>query len=134
VLLAAAGLAFAAARRRSARAIAGGRGRRSQGPEFDDPDALERDADRLERAGDLEAALRLRFRAGLARLHQAGVVRLPRTITTGAVGRQLRSQRFDGLGRTFDAVVYGRRPASGDDVEAARSEWPRVLAEAGDRR
>jgi hypothetical protein len=118
---------MALARRRSVRAVA--RRRRHGGRiEDEDPDALERQADDAERAGDLDRALRLRFLAGLARLHQAGAVRLPRTITTGAVGRQLKSPVFDDLGRTFDAVAYGGRPVTTDDVAAARDGWPRVLA------
>lgn len=120
-------------RRRSVRAV-GGRGRRTGRPEDEDPDALEREADKAERAGDLDRALRLRFLAGLARLHRAGAVRLPATITTGAVGRQLQSPVYDELGRTFDAVAYGHRPVTEDDVAAARDGWPRVLAGAGDER
>jgi hypothetical protein len=116
------------ARRRSVSAV----GRRGRGDGWSDEDAaaLEREADRAEREGDFDAALRLRFRAGLTRLHQAGQVRLPRTVTTGGVARQLGSSTFDGLGRTFDAVAYGRRPATPDDVEAARANWPRVLQES----
>ena len=123
----------ALAKRRSVRAV-GGRHRRGGRPEDEDPDALEREADRAERDGDLDRALRLRFLAGLARLHRAGAVRLPRTITTGAVGRQLQSPVFDELGRTFDAVAYGRRPVTSDDVSAARHGWPRVLEGAGSGR
>jgi hypothetical protein len=124
---------LALAKRRSVRAVAGRRGR-GRGIEDEDPDALEREADQAERDGDLDRALRLRFLAGLARLHRAGAVRLPRTITTGAVGRQLQSPVFDDLGRTFDAVAYGRRPVTTDDVAAARQGWPRVLAGSGSRR
>ncbi|MBV9935156.1 MAG: DUF4129 domain-containing protein [Actinobacteria bacterium] len=124
-------ITFAIARRRSVRAV-GGHGRRGSGrPEDADPDALEREADRAEQAGDLERALRLRFVAGLARLHRAGAVRLPETITTGAVGRQLESPEYDELGRTFDAVAYGHRPVTAEDVAAARDGWPRVLAGSG---
>ena len=126
-------ITMALARRRSVRAI-GGRHRRGGRVEDDDPDQLEREADEAERRGDLEQALRLRFRAGLSRLHRAGAVRLPRTITTGAVARQLHSPVFDELGRTFDAVAYGGRPVDADDVAAARDGWPRVLAGAGTER
>jgi hypothetical protein len=126
-------ITLALARRRSVRAVAGRRGKSGR-IEDEDPDALEREADRAERDGDLDRALRLRFLAGLARLHHAGAVRLPRTVTTGAVGRQLQSPVFDELGRTFDAVAYGRRPVTTDDVAAAREGWPRVLAGTGGRK
>jgi len=127
-------IALALARRRSVRAVAARRRPGSGRPEDEDPDALEREADRAERDGDLDRALRLRFLAGLARLHRAGAVRLPATITTGAVGRQLQSPLYDALGRTFDAVAYGHREVTADDVAAARDGWPRVLAGAGSKR
>ena len=127
-------ITLALARRRSVRAVAARRRPGSGRPEDEDPDALEREADRAERAGDLDQALRLRFLAGLSRLHHAGAVRLPATITTGAVGRQLQSPVYDDLGRTFDAVAYGHREVTPDDVAAARDGWPRVLAGAGSRR
>ena len=127
-------ITLALARRRSVRAVAGRRRRGTGRPEDEDPEALEREADQAERSGDLDRALRLRFLAGLARLHRAGAVRLPATITTGAVGRQLQSPVYDDLGRTFDAVAYGHRRVTPDDVAAARDGWPQVLAGAGSKR
>jgi Domain of unknown function (DUF4129) len=94
-----------------------------------DPRELERLADEAERRGDLEIALRLRFRAGLVRLGRAHALELRPSITTGEVRRALRNERFDRLARSFDEVVYGRRPPRTDDVAAARAEWPRVLEE-----
>ena len=44
--------------------------------------------------------------------------------------RYLRSARFDDLATTFDAVAYGGRPADPPDLETARREWPRVVAES----
>jgi hypothetical protein len=127
-------ITMALARRRSVRAVAARRRPGSGRPEDEDPDALEREADGAERDGDLDRALRLRFLAGLARLHRAGAVRLPATITTGAVGRQLKSPVYDELGRTFDEVAYGHRRVTTDDVAAARDGWPRVLAGMGSKR
>lgn len=94
------------------------------------PDELERRADDAERRGDLDTALRLRFRAGLVRLADAGVVRLRPGLTNAAVGRRLRSARFDELRGSFDEVAYGGRAAREADVARARSEWPVVVAEA----
>jgi hypothetical protein len=96
----------------------------------EDPRALEQLADEAERRGDLEVALRLRFRAGLMRLGRAQVLELRPSITTVEVRRALRSRRFDGLARSFDEVVYGRRAPRAQDVADARSEWPLVLEEA----
>jgi hypothetical protein len=96
----------------------------------DDSAELERLADEAERRGDLEVALRLRFRAGLLRLGRARVLPLRPSLRTRDARRALRSSRFDRLARDFDEVVYGRRSPSAADVETARTEWPRVVAEA----
>jgi hypothetical protein len=93
----------------------------------EDPRSLERAADEAERAGDVELALRLRFRAGLIRLARARAIPRRDSLTTGEVRRILRSPHFDRLAATFDEVVYGRRAAAREDVEAARADWPLVL-------
>lgn len=95
-----------------------------------DPAELEREAEDAERSGDLETALRLRFRAGLLRLDGVGAIRLRRSLTSGQVSRRLHSPRFDDLAHTFDEVAYGRRPPSTADLRAARDSWPRVLEDA----
>jgi hypothetical protein len=94
------------------------------------PDELEQRADDAERRGDLDTALRLRFRAGLARLDDAGAVRLRPGLTNTAVSRTLRSVAFDELATDFDEVAYGGRPATTADVTTARSTWPDVIATA----
>jgi hypothetical protein len=96
----------------------------------EDPDELERLAAEAERRGDLELALRLRFRAGLLRLGRARVLPVRPSLRTGEVRRAVHSPRFDRLARDFDEVVYGRRGARADDLAAARDEWPRVLEDA----
>jgi hypothetical protein len=95
-----------------------------------EPDELERRADEAERRGDLDTALRLRFRAGLARLDDVGVVRLRPGLTNAAVSRALRSRDFDTLAVDFDEVAYGGRPATTADVTTARSTWPTVVETA----
>ncbi|MGH9009011.1 MAG: DUF4129 domain-containing protein [Acidimicrobiia bacterium] len=94
------------------------------------PDELEQRADEAERRGDLDVAVRLRFRAGLARLVDAGIVRLRPGLTNAAVSRTLRSLDFDELASDFDEVAYGGRPATPADVTTARSTWPGVVATA----
>jgi uncharacterized protein DUF4129 len=95
-----------------------------------DPHQLEAQAEEAERRGQLAEALRLRFRAGLVRLHRMGALELRPGLTNRALRRQLRSSRFDGLAVDFDEVVYGGRPATADDVGQARTAWPAVLQEA----
>lgn len=96
-----------------------------------DPGRLEREAAEAEQRGDLELALRLRFRAGLVRLGLARAIPLRDSLTTGEVRRRLQQPEFDRLATTFDEVVYGRRNPREADVEDARAAWPRVLKAVG---
>ena len=127
-------IALLMARRRAATSAAGGAGRRRRAAEeHADPGRLEREADAAERRGDLEVALRLRFRAGLLRLDRAGAIQFRPSITSGQVARRLRLRAFDDLAVTFDAVAYGGRAASVTDLQSARAAWPRVLEQAAPR-
>lgn len=101
-------------------------GASGRGPD-EDPVQLERAADAAERAGDLAGALRLRFRAGLLRLGRARVIPARSSVTTGEVRAAVRSPDFDELARAFDEIVYGHRAAHRDDLDRARTFWPRVL-------
>ena len=109
----------------AARARRDAAARRALAARDEDPRALERRADAAEAAGDLEAALRLRFRAGLLRLDARGAIEFRPSISTHEVRRALRSEDFDALAATFDDVVYGGRAADAADVAEARERWPR---------
>lgn len=98
-----------------------------------DPADLESAAAAAEASGDFAGAVRLRFRAGVARLARAGVVDERPSLTSAEIRRRLRVPEFDELAASFDRIVYGRRPATADDVEAARRGWQRVLAARGAR-
>jgi Domain of unknown function (DUF4129) len=127
-------VAVLVARRRGAAGARDGKARRRASPdEHADPARLEREADAAERRGDLDVALRLRFRAGLLRLDRTGAIRFRPSITTGQVARRLRLRDFDDLAITFDAVAYGGRHASATDLRSARTGWPRVVGQAGKR-
>jgi hypothetical protein len=93
----------------------------------EDPRGLDRRADAAEAAGDLEAALRLRFRAGLLRLDERGTIEFRPSISTYEVRRALHSEDFDTLASTFDDVVYGGRPPEDEDLAAARERWPTII-------
>jgi hypothetical protein len=96
-----------------------------------DPRELERLAVEAEGRGELELALRLRFRAGLVRLARIEALAQPETLTSRQLVRLLGSEQFEQLARDLDEVVYGGRAASREDVENARTGWPLVLARAG---
>ncbi|HEX8743637.1 MAG TPA: DUF4129 domain-containing protein [Thermoleophilaceae bacterium] len=98
-------------------------------PDRETPASLERAADRAEREGDHEAALRLRFRAGLLRLDARHAIAFRPSISTREVSRALGSPEFDQLAALFDGVVYGGREASAEDVERSRRGWEAVLRE-----
>ncbi|MDX6483201.1 MAG: hypothetical protein QOE95_972 [Gaiellaceae bacterium] len=98
-----------------------------------DPAELERLAVEAEGRGELETAIRLRFRAGLLRLARARAIPRQDSITTREVRRTLRLPEFDSLAADFDEIVYGRRHPLERDVESARRDWPQVLAKAGSR-
>lgn len=93
-----------------------------------DPALLEREADEAERAGELERALRLRFRAGVLRLAERRVVEDPASVTSGELVRRLRSPDFARAAAAFDEVVYGRRAPTADDTRLSRAAWQAVLA------
>ena len=129
LLVAAAAIAVVrVVRRRSAATIA--RSQRERHPDEIDPAQLEREADDAERRGDLERAVRLRFRAGLLRLARAKAIPPERSLTSGDVRRALHVDAFDGVATSFDEVVYGRRPPTAADVAASREGWRSVLQEA----
>lgn len=91
---------------------------------------LEREADAAERAGDLERALGLRFRAGLLHLDAKQAIAFRPSISTHEVSRALNSPEFDALASRFDEVAYGGRAAAKPDVDAAREGWPRIVRAA----
>jgi Domain of unknown function (DUF4129) len=129
-VLLAGGLSNVTIRRRAA---AVERARAAALPRTEDPRALERDAERAERDGDWERAVRLRFRAGLLRLDRRHAISYRPSLTTGEVARAIGSPAFADVGQRFDAIAYGGRPAEQADADAARSGWQSVLAEAAPR-
>jgi hypothetical protein len=135
LLVIAAAAGYLASRARARRGSPDGRRRSLVFHEDDseDPDELERAAERAERAGHLDRALRLRFRAGLLRLGDRGAIRYRPSVTTSEVRRVLGSDTFDELARTFEAVAYGGRDAEPPDLDHARRDWPRVVAGATKR-
>jgi hypothetical protein len=94
---------------------------------------LIREAERAERAGDLDAALRLRFRAGLLELDSRELIELRPALTNRELLRDVPSATLAGLVDGFESVAYGGRAADPDDVRGARDGWPRVPGEAGAR-
>lgn len=94
-----------------------------------DPDELERQAATAESEGDLTQAFRLLFRAGLVRLDRTGAIDLRPGTTAGSASEQIGAIAFTELVGRFDAVVYGDRPASGDDLVNTRRIFSGLLAD-----
>jgi len=92
---------------------------------------LRQQAERAERQGDLEAALRLRFRAGLVELDNRELIELRPALTNHELLRTVPSPTLANLIEGFEAVAYGGRPAVAGDVDEAREGWPRVPEEVG---
>jgi Domain of unknown function (DUF4129) len=128
VLLVALVVARGSIRRRTASEA---RAARARAPGRDDPDALERDADRAAAQGEWETAVRLRFRAGLLRLDARELIEYRASLTTGEVADTVRLPAFERVGADFDEIAYGGRPAQQADDAASREGWERVLTEAG---
>lgn len=108
-----------------------GRSERVFAPGADGDETIEllRAAECAESSGDLETALRLRFKAGIVRLGRRGALPLRPSLTSEDIAHRLRSPTFDDLAATFDRVVYGRRGARERDVAEARSGWRTIEAE-----
>jgi hypothetical protein len=98
--------------------------------DIEDPDDIDERAAQAESAGDLETAIRLRFRAGLVRLQRKGVIVNQDAKTGRQLSVTLHSPTFDALARRHEMIVYARDRATPADAATARSDWPRVLSEA----
>jgi hypothetical protein len=95
-----------------------------RGPRLAD---LERAAERAERDGRWEEAVRLRFRAGLLRLSERDGIPYVETTPNHSLARKLGSEPLEGLSRRFDEIVYGGDEASPDDAERQRRAWPEII-------
>jgi len=118
-------VALPLARRRASRPMVSSRGSRTAGGES--AHTLERAAERAEQAGDLDAAVRLRFRAGLLRLDAAGVIDYEPSLTTAQVAHHVRSASFEEIASSFEEIAYGGRVAAAQDVRLSRDAWRDVL-------
>jgi hypothetical protein len=101
--------------------------------EKQEPGDLEKLADEAEASGDLQRAVRLRFRAGVLRLEQFGALRQGSTRTNGEIRRTLRSPTFDSLAADLESIVYGGAAATAAHAVGARDGWPVVVKEARDK-
>jgi hypothetical protein len=97
------------------------------GPHAASAGELERLAAVAQDAGCLDEAVRLRFRAGLTRLSDRRTLVGAPTRPTVEIARALGSPEFDSLARRFDEIAYGSSPATSDDVDQQRRDWPRIL-------
>jgi len=97
------------------------------------PARLLAEAARAEARGDLDEALRLRFRAGLLDLDRRELIELRPALTNRELLGAVPSPTLGGLVTGFESVAYGGRPADDEDLLLARDGWPRVPDEAATR-
>ena len=92
-----------------------------------DPGVLEEAADRAAGRGEIGEAVRLRFRAGLLRLDEAGLIKFRPGLTSAEITEELQSPLFESLAVRFDEIVYGRQPATREDYGTAQNGWRDLL-------
>jgi hypothetical protein len=92
-----------------------------------DPSVLEEAADLAAERGDIGEAVRLRFRAGLLRLDEAGLIRFRPGLTSAEITDLLQSPVFQGLAVRFDEIVYGHQSATAEDYQSAQNGWRDLL-------
>ena len=102
---------------------------RSPRAALEDPDGLEVMARQAELDGDIQAAVRLRFRAGVIRLERMGAITRAPTLTDGELSRSLRSGTFDALASDLESIVYGGAAATEQQAADARSGWSKITLE-----
>ena len=95
-------------------------------PRHLDASALEAQAADAERRGDLSAAVRLLFQAGVRRLEERRVIAAGAPMTSGQLRRTLRSRTFDAIADRFDRIAYGGEAARAGDVTGARAGWDEI--------
>jgi hypothetical protein len=96
----------------------------------EDVASLEAAAAAAEASGQLEEAVRLRFRAGLARLESLGIISNRLATTSHQARRILHNRSFDAIADRHEEIAYASARAAPADAAAAREGWPRVIAEA----
>ena len=111
--------------------IAGKRAVLEDTTEITSASELDRLAEQARAAGDWAAAIRYRFRAGVARLERKGALHYSPSLTSGEIARNLHDDEFDRLAETFDAITYGEAVAGEPDEDQARTAWPQVIDRAG---
>jgi len=95
-----------------------------------DPAELFAEADAAAAKGDFATAIRMRFKAGVARLSSRGLISAGDVTTNAAISDELGIEEFDELTETFERIVYGGHPASADLESESRTKWPAVMGRA----
>lgn len=94
-----------------------------------DADLLEQLSEQAEAAGNLELALRYRFRAGLLRLSDRRIISFHPSVTNAQWQLLINNDSFDVLTRDFNDVTYGERPCDSTHLSRARQQWSVLTSE-----
>ena len=92
-------------------------------------DTIDAEAQAALERGDYRESVILRFRAGIVRLERGPRPAASRR-TNGSLGSTI-PVTFPSVGVRFDAVRYGDQTVDRETADAAASEWPKILNEAG---
>ncbi|HMS24587.1 MAG TPA: hypothetical protein PKB15_02690 [Acidimicrobiia bacterium] len=93
-----------------------------------DAQHLERLSDQAEQAGQLDLALRYRFRAGLLRLNDLEIISFHPSITNAQWQLTINREAFNTLTKDFNDVTYGHKTCDSSVLTRARSTWSALMS------
>lgn len=92
-----------------------------------DAELLERMSDQAEQAGELDLALRYRFRAGLLRLNDMQIIAFHPSVTNAQWQLILNNDSFNTLTKDFNDVTYGEKTCEPTHLNRARQGWSNLV-------
>ncbi len=93
-----------------------------------DAELLERLSDQAEEAGQLDLALRYRFRAGLLRLNDLKIISFHPSITNAQWQLTINRETFNALTKDFNDITYGHKTCDSSVLTRARSSWAELMS------
>ncbi|MFN8015862.1 MAG: hypothetical protein U0R17_04555 [Acidimicrobiia bacterium] len=98
--------------------------------EITDSELLFRLSDQAEAAGQLDIALRYRFRAGLLRLSDMKIISFHPSVTNAKWQLVINNNNFDLLTRDFNDITYGEIECDQQHLSRSKQMWPELFSKA----